>query len=264
MADDAIELRVGDRLFTRYHHGAGMARPYFAPLLDGSGRRVTREAGAGADHPHHRGVWFGHRDVGGTDHWTELPGHGRMVHRGFDGVDRTGLRERLDWLGADGEPMLGETRAVRVHPAGESALALDVELRLRAADAAVTLGQTKDAGFAVRLAPWLRADTGGQLQSSEGSEGEGQCWGRRARWCDASGPVDGSIVGVALLDHPANPGHPTTWHVRDYGLVAANPFLARSIEVGAGEELAFRYRLLVHAGDAAAAGMEDRYREFAG
>jgi hypothetical protein len=27
-----------------------------------------------------------------------------------------------------------------------------------------------------------------------------------------------------MFDHPQNPRHPTWWHVRDYGLFAANPF----------------------------------------
>ena len=30
--------------------------------------------------------------------------------------------------------------------------------------------------------------------------------------------------GIAMFDHPSNLRHPTTWHARDYGLVAANPF----------------------------------------
>ena len=27
-----------------------------------------------------------------------------------------------------------------------------------------------------------------------------------------------------MFDHPDNLRHPTTWHARDYGLIAANPF----------------------------------------
>ena len=33
-----------------------------------------------------------------------------------------------------------------------------------------------------------------------------------------------SGAGVAIFDHPSNPQHPTTWHARQYGLIAANPF----------------------------------------
>jgi hypothetical protein len=31
-------------------------------------------------------------------------------------------------------------------------------------------------------------------------------------------------MGIAVFDHSSNLRHPTTWHARDYGLVAANPF----------------------------------------
>ena len=31
-------------------------------------------------------------------------------------------------------------------------------------------------------------------------------------------------MGIAILNHPASFRYPTYWHVRDYGLFAANPF----------------------------------------
>jgi hypothetical protein len=235
---DVAELRCGDRLVGRYHYGPELARPFLEPLLDRRGRPVT--CNGPADHPHHRGVWFGHRDVAGVDHWTEFPGHGRMVHRGFDAIDPGGFVERLDWLGADDAVLVSETRVVRAHETG-----LDVELRLRAGSP-VTLGANKDAGFAVRVAPSFEA-----LHNSEGREGEAECWSRRARWCAFSGPIG----TVAVLDHPENPGHPTTWHVRDYGLLAANPFLERPMD--AAPELVLRYRVVV-GGD-----IEHEYRAFA-
>ena len=37
-------------------------------------------------------------------------------------------------------------------------------------------------------------------------------------------PVEGKTVGVAILNHPDSFRFPTTWHVRTYGLFAANPF----------------------------------------
>ena len=35
--------------------------------------------------------------------------------------------------------------------------------------------------------------------------------------------VGAEPVAIAILDHPQNPGHPTYWHARGYGLFAANP-----------------------------------------
>ena len=49
-------------------------------------------------------------------------------------------------------------------------------------------------------------------------------WGKASPWVDYVGPVDGKTVGVAILNHPLSFRYPTTWHVRMYGLFAANPF----------------------------------------
>ena len=57
-----------------------------------------------------------------------------------------------------------------------------------------------------------------------------------------------------------NPRHPTWWHVRDYGLFAANPFgqhdfeklpdkTAGNLMVPAGKSVTFRYRFYLHEGD---------------
>ena len=79
-------------------------------------------------------------------------------------------------------------------------------------------------------------------------------------------------MGVAIFDHPANPRHPTWWHVRDYGLFAANPFGLHEFEkkpagagdltVPAGKTIAFRYRFCFHQGDDKAAGVDALYKEY--
>jgi hypothetical protein len=79
---------------------------------------------------------------------------------------------------------------------------------------------------------------------------------------------------VAVLDHPANPRHPSTWHVRQYGLLAANIFGLHDFDkknpAGAGDfkmtkdqPVTFRYRLVVHVGDAKLAGLDEKFKEFA-
>jgi Family of unknown function (DUF6807) len=248
--DGTVEFRIGGGLFARYRHGDDVARPHFDALFDAAGRCVTRRGGG--DHPHQRGVWVGHRDAGGVDNWTEYDGHGRIAHRGFgdpvEARDHVELCERLEWLDAGGRPRLAEDRTIRVH--GEPAL--DLHVALHARHGGVVLGANKDAGMiAVRVAPEL-----GAIENAAGGRGESECWGRPAAWCAFSGPT----AGVAVLDHPSNPRHPTTWHVRDYGLMAANPFLREPLELAAGERVEFRYRLLVLPG---VAELDERRRRFA-
>ena len=70
------------------------------------------------------------------------------------------------------------------------------------------------------------------------------------------GQVDGEKLGIAILDHPANPKHPTFWHARDYGLFAANIFGEHdffddksrngSVTIEPGKDLRFRYRVIIH------------------
>ena len=244
---DVLELRLGGELVARYHYGPELARPYLAPLIGPAGRRLTADPGP-ADHPHHRGVWIGHRDVDGVDHWTEFAGHGRIVHRGFDEVGPT-VRERLEWLDPDGRPALAERRLLRLRRGP----VLDLAVHLTARDA-VTLGANKDASLAaVRVAPSMTT-----IENADGARGEDACWGRRAAWCDFSGPEG----GIAVLDHPGNPRHPTPWHVRAYGLMAPNPFLDEPLHLAAGAAIAFRYRLVAHDGYAGAAAIAERHREF--
>lgn len=247
---DVLDLRLGGSRVTRYHFGAHLARPYLDPLLGPGGVQVTCEPGP-ADHPHHRGVWVGHRDVGGVDHWTEQPGHGRIAHRGFDEVGPA-VRERLEWLDPDGRAALAEQRMLRLHDGP----ALDVTAHLHALDRTVVLGEAKDAGpLAVRVAPWMET-----IENAHGARGEERCWGRRAAWCDFSGPA----AGLAILDHPDNPRHPPPWHVRAYGLMAPNPFLGTGpLPLEPGDTVSFRYRLIVHEGGAEAADLAERHHAFA-
>jgi len=270
IGDRIATFRQGAELVARYRFGPELARPCLEPLLAPGGLRVTRDRGEVEDHPHHRGVWVGHRDVDGADHWTGFPGHGRIVHRGFAAAGRAALCEHLAWVTADGEPQLAEVRTLRLLDGH----VLDVEVRLRAAQDDVALGDDKDAAMlAVRVAPTMQGDRGGCIELAGGRRGEAACWGDAAAWCDYSGPVaEGGVAGVAVLDHPANPRHPTRWHVRDYGLMCANPFGSRcfgeaedgTLRIARGHELRFRYRVIAHAGDAAAAGIAAAYEAFAG
>jgi hypothetical protein len=270
IGDGIATFRHGAEPVARYRFGPDLARPCLEPLLAPGGVRVTRDRREVEDHPHHRGVWVGHRDVDGADHWTGFPGHGRIVHRGFAPADGAALREHLSWVAADGAPQLAEVRTLRL---GDGH-ALDVEVRLRAEHGAVALGDDKDAAMlAVRVAPTMQGDRGGCIELAGGRRGEAACWGAAAAWCDYSGPAaDGGVAGVAVLDHPANPRHPTRWHVRDYGLMCANPSGSRcfgaeedgTLRIARGGELRFRYRLIAHAGDAAAAGIAAAYEAFAG
>ena len=82
--------------------------------------------------------------------------------------------------------------------------------------------------------------------------------------------VAGATRGVAILNHPSSFRHPTTWHVRDYGLFAANPFGWHDFkqpkrgdhDIPAGGSIRLAYRVVHHDGDAEAAGIARRFASF--
>ena len=47
---------------------------------------------------------------------------------------------------------------------------------------------------------------------------------QEAEWVDYHGPVDGERVGIAIFADPRSKYGVPRWHVRSYGLHAANPF----------------------------------------
>jgi hypothetical protein len=73
-----------------------------------------------------------------------------------------------------------------------------------------------------------------------------------------SGKIHGEVVSLVIIDHPTNPGYPTYWHARGYGLFSANN-LGQSVfskgthelnfQLTRGERAEFKYRLVVAAGD---------------
>ena len=70
--------------------------------------------------------------------------------------------------------------------------------------------------------------------------------------------INGEKVSLVIIDHPSNPGYPTYWHARGYGLFSSNTLGQRVFSKGAhelnlqltrGEVVVFNYRLVVVSGD---------------
>jgi hypothetical protein len=71
----------------------------------------------------------------------------------------------------------------------------------------------------------------GAYLTSEGVKGAA-VWGTRGKWCLLAGLVGKVPVGIAIFDRPGNPGFPTYWHARGYGLFAANPLGQKALSNG--------------------------------
>lgn len=279
-SNGTMDIRIGDQLITSYHYNDA-PKPYCYPLIGPTGKPVTRHfpmrtdvPGESTDHRHHRSMWFTFGDVNGVDFWSESSRAGRIVHRAFEALDSgrilARIRTRNDWIAPDGKRICQDVREVIVYRTKRGRL-LDFNITLYAIDGDVKFGDTKEGMMGLRVASSMEVRRGeGHIVNARGNR-DGNAWGKRAEWCDYYGPVDGDIVGIAIFDHPQNFRHPTYWHVRTYGLFAANPFGVRAFTRGGdgsyilreGSKLTFRYRIYIHEGDTETARVNDVYGEYA-
>ncbi len=280
--DDHIELHSNDRLVTSYWMN-GPARPYFYPLIGPDGVSLTRHypmrrdaPGEVHDHPHHRSLYCAYGDVNGVDNWSEESGHGFTRHQHLERIEEGpvygGFAAIADWTDAEGKPLLQERLAVGLWSTGEEWVLLDFDVQLKAIYGAAHFGDTKEGGIvAIRVATSMDVDHGGRIENCYGGINEAETWGKAAHWCDYSGIVDGRHGGIAVMDHPLSFRYPTHWHVRNYGLMAANPFAYSaytnglkdgSVRLQHGKVLEFHYRILLHRGDAQRGGVREQYLNY--
>jgi hypothetical protein len=246
-----------------------------------------RAEGETTDHPHHHSIWFTHGAVNGLDFWTHDRGRpdNRIVHREFVAIEsgpRAKIVSRNEWLGNNTTKHCEDERTILFGKLENGDRYIDYAIKLTATADEVVLGDTKEGTFGVRVADSIRVDSrkGGKIVNSRGQK-DAAAWGYAAQWLDNSGPVDGEIVGITMMSHPSSFRPTPRWHARTYGMLTANPFGEREFlaesrrqlepgEVPQGahtlkksESLNFRYRVLLHKGDAEQAKVADAFRAFA-
>lgn len=278
LEEGKVRITVDGQLFADYVFD-GYSRPFLFPLIGPTGGKMTRSWPMAEapdeqhDHPHHKSLWWAHGDMNGVDFWAEGKNSGKAVHGGFKDL-RSGkvgvIRSENKYVAKDGKVICTDERTMLFYDRNR----FDFEITVHASNGELVFGDTKEGTMAVRLAETMRlkGKVGkGHIVTSEGVR-DGATWGKRAKWVDYYGPVDGKVVGLAIFDHPSNPRHPTWWHVRDYGLFAANPFGihdfekkgagAGAMKIAPGEKVTFKYRFYMHEGDEKAGKVSDAYEAY--
>lgn len=273
-------------------------KPYLAPVFGPTGKQMTRNYpmkkvdGEQHDHPHHRGINFGHESISGFDSWAERatfeeqeakkPGSGKArlaalgscKHREFTelqaGADKAVIVELCDYLDASGKKLCTEVRRMTFSVV-DGTRVIDFDQDFTSEGSAV-FGDKKDAGLSIRVPTSMAVDSkqGGKLINSDGITDK-DAWSKPAKWVDFHGPVEGEHLGVAMLNHPTSFRYPTRWHVRTYGLFTANPFASQQFdkslpdgayELKAGERLKLRHRFIFHKGDEKAGKIAEAWETY--
>ncbi|MDB4618263.1 PmoA family protein [Akkermansiaceae bacterium] len=279
--ETSMRVLDGTRFITEFRTDRQV--PCLYPLIGPSGSSVTRHypfkegiSGEATDHPHHISAWFTHGAVNGHDFWHRVKGAppSNIVLKSFAKVTADSFTAHLAWE-HDGEALLNESRTYKF-ALSQKELTIDFSSTLTAV-ADVTFGDTKEGSMAIRLTPTLRLKgkaAKGSIQNSEGHK-NGDAWGKRAAWVAYYGPdAEGNATVVTLMDHPKNLRHPTWWHARDYGLLAANPFGQHDFEgkkkqphlgdytLKKDASLTQRYRLMIHHGTFDAEQLSKNFNSF--
>jgi len=256
----------GAPLATYVFQDPEIPRPYFKNLCAPGGAQVTRhypprEGLDPLDHERfHPGLWLAFGDISGVDFWrnkasiehvgfvkqppTQKGGKaGFTVHNRYWDGNKTICREFCEYT-------------FLVRPAGYLIL---WDSTFRSDNSPFYFGDQEEMGIGVRVATpiMVMSHEGGRILDSEGRKNEEGIWGKQAQWCDYGGRIDGTFAGITVMPDPDN-GRPCHWHVRDYGLMVANPFGQKAFDaetpsklsLEGGQRLHLGFGILIHAASA--------------
>jgi hypothetical protein len=297
-AEHRVDVTVDGAPFTSYIFPETLKKPVLFPIQSAEGHMVTRgfplepRPGERVDHPHHVGFWFNHGDVNGFDFWNnsnaiatgEKNKMGTILHKkviqAVGGKQQGLLEVAADWIQGDGKLVLKENTTF-VFRATPHARIIDRITKLTAFQEKVTFKDNKEGVLGIRVCraleqpsknPEVYTDSSGRPMSvptldntgvtglyrnSDGLTGDA-VWSSRAPWTMLSGVVEGEKVTVAILDQPQNPGYPTYWHARGYGLFAANMLGEKvftngkkefNFAIEPGKTALFHYRIIIFSGE---------------
>jgi len=217
-----IDINVDGKPFATFNYGVEANKPYLWPIHSADGKIITRrwpmekDTGESTDHPHHRGLWFSYDGVNGYHFWgndpsweSKDPKIGKIVVKTAEYDEKANrVTGAFDWIAPGGTVVLHEKRSM-TFSGGPKLRVIDVDVTLTGPEK-VVFGDSKEGAFAIRLADSMtEKSNGGEMVNADGGRGMKNVWGKRSKWIDYSGNIDGEKIGVAIFDAASNPRHPT-------------------------------------------------------
>jgi hypothetical protein len=211
------------------------------------------------------------------------------------GSSNGSLEVESEWVGPDGKVLLTEHTLYHFNGMGSDRMIDRITTLTAAGDRDVVFTDSEDGLLGLRVCRLLEhkykepillagldgkpgaspvADyTGvsGEYVNGESERGD-SVYGKRSEFMLLNGQVQGEPVSIAMLDHPMNPGHPTYWNARGYGLMAANPLGMGAYSKGmeelnarlkGGKQLVLKHRIIIQSGrQLSEADCERKFKNF--
>jgi len=274
---NSIRIEAGKSPVLQYRYGDVPFKPYVKELFTPGGLNVLLDAPS--DHLHHHALMFAVA-VDALNFWEETPNAGRQVQHGdatsvvfaeHGGGPSAGFRVTPAWVDATGgKGELGEMRTVevcRVDRLGATVVTWRSDLAVPKSKPSMVLSGSHYFGLGMRF---VRAMDGGEFFNAAGKEGtvfRGEEKLVQADWCAYAAAIDGKPVTVAMLGHPRNPRHPTTWFTmaKPFAYLSATLNLhEKPLTVQAGERLVLQYAVVAWDGTVDRDRISQAYQWFVG
>ena len=287
--DDLIDVTLkGKKIFTFVGKPRGLPEPnikevflrggYIHPVFSPSGRLVTDDYPS--DHYHHHGIWFAWTKTefegNHPDFWNVADGTGRVDSGGGQITRKRGdvygsFKSEQFYVALTGPKprrALTETWDVRVYNVGQESKTPYFLFDITATQVCATteplkLEEYRYGGMGLRGNRDWKDKTKVSFLTSEGkTRADGNA--TRGRWFVMSGPVDGAIVNIAVLDSASNFRSPQPMRLNpddpffNYAPSQLGPF-----EIKFGEPLVLRYRYVVSDGEPDPAQLNRLWNDYA-
>ncbi len=255
-SDITVESPPGNNLVYRYP--PTLTKPCVHPLVTPAGHVLS--GFEMSDHPWHRGLWFTIKYMNGVNFWEETPPFGIQKSNGEPRAtllsDRSaGIEHQLEWTAAAGGLAIREERSLVTSSDDAGIGCIDWSTTLHAQQD-LLLDRTPFTTWGGYGGLIFRASR--ELHDARfitpGAEPTQAMTGQTGPWAALEGLMDGGKnqrVSLAMFDHPSNPRSPSPWYgkcINGYNFMNAAFLFHEPLQLGKGEALSFRYRILYRDG----------------
>ena len=260
-----INVTINGNFFTSYIFSSDEKYPFFYPVNGPlSGGSVTSMRNG--EYPHHSSLFFGCDLLNGGNYWQEGPERGRIVSVNAEilkeGGDTVVIKDECIWIRPGALSPVKDSRIITITSPSATISQIDEEITMEML-MDVSIFKTNHSLFSARMAADLSVKNGGTMVNAEGDKGEKDTFGKRSPWIDYYGKRGDFIEGLAIFQHPSNPGYPSPWFTRDYGFISPTPMFwpenGTETFFKKGEILRLKYRVLVHVGSVKVAKIRELY-----